>query len=342
MEKKLFIGIDFSKKKLDVSLFHSDDLKQISRQCFENSRDGCLSLLQWIKSQTHFPLESWLFCGEHTGLYSVLLCEFLLKKGLFIRMENPLQIKQSTGIKRDKNDKIDSRDIAPYAYRFRDKARSYQLPDKDLKALELLLSFRERLMSNKHTLTVSAKEIRAVLQRNSTARYIYEQSQKDIARINKEIKEVEKQMLSLITENEAILENYEPVSSIKGIALINTVAILVATQNFTRFENSRRFACYAGMAPFGKQSGSSIRTQPHVCHLANKKIKVLLTLAAQSAIRHDPNIRHYFERKQEEGKKNRLIINNIRNKLIHRIFAVVRNNQLYQVDFLNPLCKTVA
>jgi len=342
MKKNLFIGIDFSKEKLDVSLLHSEDLEQIAYQCFENSKEGCEMLLRWVKSQSHSKQETWLFCGEHTGLYSVLLCEYLLKKGMFIWLENPLQIKQSTGIKRDKNDKIDSRDIALYAYRFQDKSKCYHLPDKALKSLELLLSFRERLVGNKHTLVVSAKEIRAVLQRNPTARYIYEQSQKDITRINKEIKEIEKQMSDLIREDEEIKQNYELVSSIKGIALINTVAVIVATQNFTRFENSRQFACYAGMAPFGKQSGSSIQTKPHVSHLADKKIKVLLTLAAKCAIRHDPDIRHYFERKQAEGKKDWLIVNNIRNKLIHRIFAVVRNKQLYQVDYLHPLNKTIA
>jgi transposase len=120
------------------------------------------------------------------------LSEFLVKKGLFIWLENPLQIKQSSGIKREKNDKTDSREIALYAYRFQDKARPYHLPDKALQALELLFSFRERLKANKHSLLVSAQEIRKVMSRNTTARYIYEQSKKDIERINKEIKEVEK------------------------------------------------------------------------------------------------------------------------------------------------------
>jgi transposase len=342
MKKSLFIGIDFSKKTLDVSVMHHCDLEAIAYQQFENSKDGCMALLKWIKVLTKEPCESWLFCGEHTGLYSICLSEFLIKKGLFFWLENPLQIKQSSGIKRDKNDKVDSRDIAFYACRFQDKAKACKLPDKALKSLELLLSFRERLVSNKQVLLISAAEIRRVIQRDSTARFIYEQSQKDIERINTEIKEVERRMLEQIETDEKLLENYELVSSIKGVALINTVAILVATQNFTRFESSRQFACYAGMAPFGKQSGTSIHTKPHVSHLADKKIKVLLTQAAKCAIRHDPNIRHYYERKLAEGKNEWLIINNIRNKMIHRIFALVRNKQLYQVNYINSLNKAIA
>ena len=178
-----------------------------------------------------------------------------------------------------------------------------------------------------------------MLQRNTTARFIYDQSQKDIERINKEIKEVERRMLEEIESDSDLQENYELVSSIKGVALINTVAILIATQNFTRFENSRQFACYSGMAPFGRQSGTSINAKPRVSRLANKKIKVLLTQAARCAINYDPNIRQYYERKTKEGKDNWLILNNIRNKIIHRIFAIVKNKQLYQVDYRNHLDK---
>jgi transposase len=272
----------------------------------------------------------------------LLLSGFLIKKGLFLWLENPLQIKLSTGIKRDKNDRTDSRDIALYALRFRDKARRYQLPDAALKSLELLLSFRDRLLRNKHSLRVSSTEIRAVIQRDKTARYVYEQSKKDIDRIDREIKDIEAKMKELIESSESMKENYALVSSIKGVAVVNTVAILIATQNFTRFDSSRQFACYAGMAPFGKESGTSIKTGPHVSHLADKKIKVLLTRAALCAVIYDPNIRRYYQRKEEEEKNKRLIINNVRNKLIHRIFAPVRNRQLYQVEYAHPSDKKSA
>jgi hypothetical protein len=55
-----------------------------------------------------------------------------------------------------------------------------------------------------------------------------------------------------------------------------------------------------------------------------------------------PDIRLYYQRKKQAGKNERLIINNIRNKLIHRIFALVRNKQLYQVEYMNPLDKKSA
>jgi transposase len=252
MEKRLFIGIDFSKKTLDVSVVVRNRLEEVAYRQFSNSKSGCSELLSWVAVQDFGSKAEWLFCGEYTGLYSLLLSEFLIKKGLFMWLENPLQIKFSTGIKRDKNDRIDSRDIALYACRYEDRAECYQLPDAALKSLGLLLSFRDRLLQNKHTLLVSSVEIRSVMQRDPTARYIYEQSKRDIERINRERKAGEEKMREWIESSDSLKENYRLISSIKGVALINTVAILVSTQNFTRFANSRQFACYAGMATFGR------------------------------------------------------------------------------------------
>lgn len=334
MKKKLFIGIDFSKQTFDVSVIKSCSLEDLHYRQFENSKEGCTALLKWVRSLTKEEYESWLFCGEHTGLYSIVLSEFLIKKGLFMWLENPLQIKLSIGIKRSKSDLIDSRDIALYACRFQDRARQYQLPEKALKSLELLLSFRERLTGNKKTLLASSTELRRVMQRDPTARFIFEQSQRDIERLNKELKEVERKMLEQIETDETLHENYRIVTSIKGIALINTVAILVATQNFTRFDNSRQFACYTGMAPFGKQSGTSLKTKPHVSRLADKRIKTLLTQAVKCAIMHDVNVRRYYQRKSAEGKNSWLIVNNLRNKMIHLIFALVRKKECYFVNYL--------
>jgi hypothetical protein len=90
------------------------------------------------------------------------------------------------------------------------------------------------------------------------------------------------------------------------------------------------------MAPFASQSGTSLKKAPHVSRLANRKIKALLTQAAIFAIRYDVSTGHYRQRKKDEGKDEWLIINNVRNKLIHRIFAPVRNKQLYQLEYANP------
>jgi hypothetical protein len=45
MEKNLFIGIDFSKKTLDVSVIARENPKEVNYRPFTNNREGCLELL---------------------------------------------------------------------------------------------------------------------------------------------------------------------------------------------------------------------------------------------------------------------------------------------------------
>jgi transposase len=77
-------------------------------------------------------------------LYSRGLSDFHVGKQLFIWLENPLQIKRSSGIKRTKSDRFDSLVIAQYACRFVDRATVYRLPEKEIDALHWLASYRGR------------------------------------------------------------------------------------------------------------------------------------------------------------------------------------------------------
>jgi transposase len=72
---------------------HQSNLQAVDYHQFENSKEGCIALLKRIKSLAKESGENRLFCGEHTGLYRVCSSEFLIKKDLYLRLENPLQIK---------------------------------------------------------------------------------------------------------------------------------------------------------------------------------------------------------------------------------------------------------
>ncbi|MFA6517579.1 MAG: transposase, partial [Bacteroidia bacterium] len=98
----------------------------------------------------------------------------------------------------------------------------------------------------------------------------------------------------------------------------------VYTRCFSTFDNARQLACYAGVAPFEYTSGTSIRGKTRVSPMANKKLKVLLSMCALNAKKADPEIGLYYLRKTEEGKNPMSVINAIRNKLILRVFATVK------------------
>ena len=86
----------------------------------------------------------------------------------------------------------------------------------------------------------------------------------------------------------------------------------------------------AGVVPFEYTSGKSVRAKPRVHFMANKKLKKQLHMCAISSIRAEGELKEYYERKVAEGKNKMLVINNVRNKLIHRICACIKNNKLYE------------
>jgi hypothetical protein len=63
--------------------------------------------------------------------------------------------------------------------------------------------------------------------------------------------------------------------------------------------------------------------------MANKRIKKALHLCAVSSLRHKSAMKLYYERKVGEGKNKMSVLNAIRNKLLQRIFACVREKRLY-------------
>ncbi len=159
--------------------------------------------------------------------------------------------------------------------------------------------------------------------------YITDDINKQIAECEIRIKNTEEQIKALISSNEEMARNFKLACSVKGIGLVIASFMIVTTNNFTSFNQARKYACYCGIAPFEHSSGSSIKARTRVSHLANKKIKSLLSSGARSAIRCDPQLRSYYLRKIAEGKNEKQVINAIRNKLISRVFVVVKRQLPY-------------
>ena len=96
---------------------------------------------------------------------------------------------------------------------------------------------------------------------------------------------------------------------------------------------SREFACYSGCAPFEHKSGTSIRGKTKVHYIANRKMKMLLHMAAMNAVTFNDELKAYYQRKVAEGKNPMSVLNAVRFKLICRIFSVIKRNEAFQKDY---------
>lgn len=324
-----FVGIDISKATLDVAYCQQDSPDQFTHQRFTNSTAGFKQMLAWLKKHEVDGDRSF-FCMEHTGHYTLALCCFLQEKHLSFTLISPLHLKKSIGIARGKNDLVDAQRIAQFACIHRCTLKSLQLPSTCLLKLKNLMAFRDRLTKTK----VSLKQTIADLKDTSALvdnTFIIEQSEKQLSLVEKQIDHTDKQMENTLQEDEQIQNHFRLISSVIGIGMITAVAFLIYTQDFTAFENSRQFACYSGVAPFEYSSGSSIKGRSKVSPLANKKMKALLSNCASAAVRHDPELKVYYQRKLKEGKAKLTVLNAVRAKIINRVFATVNRGTEYVV-----------
>ena len=330
--KKVFIGVDVSKEKLDATIIEKTEARHevTGYETFENSKDGIRKLSAWVRKTAKATKEDCLYCAETTGGYDRLLCEQLYAKGLTVWRESALEIKRSSGLRRGKDDKTDSKAIAEYAMRHADKAEPYRPADKRLEELRELYLYRDSLVEEKKAKATRAKEIKATCANSPSATFMHKTSMEDVKRIEGRIRECEKRIVRLIASDEGLSRNYGHVTSVKGISLVNGVALLVYTANFTKFDNPNKLATYYGVAPFRNRSGSSVNSRADVRCYSNRKLKGQLSQAALIATLYNPTLKAYHDRLIAAGKPRSVALNNVKNKLLHIVFSLVAHDCDYE------------
>jgi transposase len=327
MELPHIIGADISKKSIDIaSHLFKTDLK------IENNSSGFRGLVKWIKQQK-LSLSEVMIVMEHTGLYSYQFEQFLFQSSIRFAKVSALEIKQSMGMVRGKSDKQDARRIARYGFEKASRLVAAVPADPSLQRLQMLNSTRERLVKNRAGLINAVKMYHETCHLASTDLVIQSQSAL-IKSFDRQIEKINEEMQNIIEAQKAIAGNYHLLQSVRGVGQVLALTTIIKTRNFTCFTKAKKFACFSGTAPFEKTSGSSIRGKTKVSKLADKRMKTLLDLAAKSAIQYDKELREYYLKRIQNGKSKMSTINVVRNKILYRMFAVIKRQTPFVENYL--------
>ena len=323
MKIKHVVGIDVSKLTLDYHPYGSS----LKSQTISNDEKGYRSLFRGLKEVSK-DLENIMIVMEHTGYYSYSLEAFLYKHKINYTKKPALDIKRSCGMIRGKSDKADAKMISRYGWMRREELKvSKPLSDNQLE-LQQLMSYRDKLVADKASYQSRIKELQGQL-KDKLSLWVLKSAKDILNALSVESKKIEQAIEQLIKKDPDVQTNYELITTVRGIGFATAVHFIIATENFTRFDNHRKFACYCGVAPFENSSGTSVRGKTKVSSLANRKIKSLLTMAAISAIQHDVDLKEKYQQKVGEGKPKMCALNIIRYKLIERIFTVIKRQTPY-------------
>ena len=344
--KKIIIGIDISKEKIDASAIDVRNSQlgvlKLDYQAFENRPMGFRRMLVWARHLIKgIALEEIMFCCETTGGYDRSLCDYLFAKDLDIWRESSLQIKKSCGLRKGKDDKTDSLIIAEYAMRHMDKAVYYVSPSETVRELKALLLYRRKLEQEKTSKKVRVAELKATAVKSKSISFILRDAQKSIRILEKSIKDCEKQILALYDIDEELKKSYDHLTSIRGIGIVNASAMIAYTNNFKNITTSRKLSSYYGIAPFREQSGTSVNKKAMVKCYSNSMLRAYLTQAAENTIRDHGIYHEYYRRLSERGKCHGIALNNVKNKLLHLSVSLIANDMDYEEnhEFLRTIRK---
>lgn len=330
MEFTYFIGTDVSKNELDFAVMRGKTL--LFHQEISNTQEAIMGFIKELYKLPGFHLNQAVFCMEHTGIYNNHLLGCLSKKKANIWLESAIQIKNSWGKLRGKNDKVDAIRIADYAYTQREKVRLWTPKREVIQQLGHLTAARTRLIDAKKMLKTPLMELSSFSSKKNAGLGISICSH-SLKAIDADLKRADQAIDKLIVDDPELQRLFSLITSVSGVGSVTATQILITTNEFKDISNPKQYACYAGVAPFTDESGK-IRKKARVSHMANKKVKKLLHLSAMVALRYNEDIKVYYDRKVNDEKKNKMsVINAIRNKLILRIFACVNHNSPYKNNY---------
>jgi transposase len=315
------VGIDVSKKKLDVALY---DGQGYQVGTFDNSRQGHKKLHSWLKKRAAAGMR---VCLEATGRYGEAVAEMMHAQGYAVSVVNPARIKAygESQLQRNKTDREDAKMIAHYGAT--QNPPLWQPLSSEKRELQDLARRLEALKADR------TRELNR-RQAGLTSAVVLEGIDAHIAFLDEQIKTVEQRIKELIDNDPDLCQQRELLTSIPGIGDTTATHFMAEVPDISRFESAGQLAAYAGLTPKIHRSGSSINRPGRLVKTGNGRLRTAFFLPAINAKRFNPIARALAERLEKAGKKPMTIVGAVMRKLIHLAYGVLKHRQPFDPNYL--------
>jgi transposase len=317
--KKLCCGIDVSHTTLDIS--YQNNLGELFHLKVGNNNAGYAKIIEHTGTQYHFVMEA-------TGVYYIRLAFYLHEHGCTLSVVNALSIKRyiQMHLERNKSDKKDAAWICRYA--IEQKPPYWEMPDSAY--------FECKQLYN--TIREYAEQIKRFNNQLHSLKLLPLPSKDTIKSLDKIKVTLEKEMELLEEKLEAVLKQWQPeqlksLRSIKGIGKRATAMLIVFTQGFKFTNSHRQLISFAGLSPSEYSSGTSIQGKSRIYKKGGKNLRDVLYMCSMNAIKTNPACKALYERLRAKGKTGKQALIAVCNKLLKQVFAVVKNNTIYQPNY---------
>ena len=306
-----FVGIDVSKSWLDV---HTRPLDEAWR--LANDAAGHAELAERL-----VVLRATLVVLEATGGYQAPAAAALALAGLPVVVVNPRQVRdfsKSTG-KRAKTDAIDAAMLSRFAEAVRPELRP--LPDEQTLELQSMMARRRQVID-----MITAEKNRLDTCRVAKVR---RDIQETVEWLKKRLRDIDKDIDGMVRQSPIWRERDDLLRSCKGIGPANSRTMLALLPELGRL-NRRQIVALVGLAPFNRDSGSSLRGRRQVAG-GRAEIRAMLYMAAIAASRFNPTIRRFYERLIAAGKLKKIALVACARKLLTILNAMAKSGKHWEL-----------
>lgn len=314
-QQQVYIGIDVSKKHLDVAIKPINDFFQVA-----NDDQGIAALVQRLVS-----LQPQLILLEASGGFETLAAASLRQADMPAQIINPRQVREfarSTG-KLAKTDKIDANVLAHFAQLLQPPLRPW--PEAQQQELSALMTRRRQLvemvvMEKNRLGTAWAPKVRKSLQVN-------------LHSLQEQLKELEHDLDEFIRRSPLYLAKDQLLQSVPGIGTLTSQSLMAWLPELGVL-NRKQIAALVGVAPFNRDSGQ-MRGRRAVWG-GRKQLRPSLYMATLSACRFNPVIQAFYQRLLHAGKRKKVALTACMRKLFTILNAVLKHQQPWRLDTLCP------
>lgn len=308
-----YLGIDISKKTLDVALLSADNNPKHKK--FDNTSEGFAALDAWLKG--HFSLELHT-CMEATGHYGNALARHLYAVGHKVSVVNPAgpNAFARAQLSRTKTDKADAIRIAQFCRAH--QPHLWTPPTEEVATLQGLVRRLEALGQMRQMESQRLEGVSAPIRTSIEAVLTFLEEQMAL---------LEKQIVEHIDKNPDLKRQSELLESIPGIGSKTAAMLLCELGDWSRFGSARAAAAYVGVVPRIRESGTSVRARSSLCKLGNARLRKALYFPAMVALRFNPVLKAMGERLTAAGKSKMSILGACLRRLVHLAYGVLKSGK---------------
>lgn len=310
------IGIDVSKETMvGVALNRFSKVKEEFN--FENNK---IDIDKWISSITS-KYKKITVASEATAEYHRLLALSCLKSGLSYRLLNPIITKQFTKatVRKRKTDKQDALIIAKLAL----TGAGNMVTQRNFDTTKSYTRTAAKLVHIENTLKLVAKRFLELVPNDKG-------SHKSLTNCIKKLKIATKflRKRGISKTNKSDIKLLE---TIPGVGPIIAPVLVSEIGDINNFKNVKSLVAFAGIDPKVKQSGVGLKHNTHLTKRGSPYLRQSLFQAASIGRIHDTELKNYYQKKRDEGKRYKEATVAVSRKVLNRVYSVLKRKTPFVV-----------